>query len=168
MKHDLDPEGITTQDVVHPEDIAAQAARHNVWLRMTPGVNPHIDTYEFRGPLTKLVAFLEDVYGMDRDEAGDMIDIVNDPDDDPGIDPSLRDDLTTSGNVGVRWQAQMEQHLDDVRKLTNEALLHGIASEHVTARCHLANAHATAALALAVANGLGDTELALSKLVDAS
>jgi hypothetical protein len=75
-------------------------------------------------------------------------------------------DLANSPIAGVRWQAQMEEHLATVRALTSEALLPGIAEPHLVLRAGLAQAHATAALALSVANTGGDLELALGKLSD--
>lgn len=69
-----------------------------------------------------------------------------------------KDDLTKSPNVGVRWQAQMEEHLSEMRGLANEAQLHGLDQKVAWVRASLAQAHATAALALATANSLGDLE----------
>lgn len=67
-------------------------------------------------------------------------------------------DLTKSANVGVRWQAQMEEHLTSVRSFTTESVNLPHDSGAKIAQAMLAQAHATAALALAVANGLGDLE----------
>lgn len=67
-----------------------------------------------------------------------------------------------SPSVAVRWQAQMEDHLSDVRALTTEAMLPGIDPDQASFRAALANAAATAALALALANGLGDLETAVA------
>ena len=72
-------------------------------------------------------------------------------------------DLTASANVAVRWQAQMEEHLSTMRALGSEAMLPGIDPVHIPHRVQLAQAHAVAALALAIANGLGDLEMALSR-----
>jgi hypothetical protein len=73
----------------------------------------------------------------------------------------MNNDLTKSHNVGVRWQAQMEAHLQNVRAFSNEAMLQGIDPDQAASRSRLAQAHATAALALAVANGLSDLELVI-------
>jgi hypothetical protein len=62
-------------------------------------------------------------------------------------------DLTKSSNVGVRWQAQMEEHLASVRGFSSEAALPGLSQEAALVRATLAQAHATAALALATALG---------------
>ena len=59
------------------------------------------------------------------------------------------EDLTKSPNVAVRWQAQMEQHLQQVRALSHEASLPGINPETAAIRGILSQAHATAAQALA-------------------
>jgi hypothetical protein len=79
------------------------------------------------------------------------------------------EDLTHSPHVGVRWQAQMEEHLQGVRALTNEAmqmvLAPGVDRTHQwTVRVELAKANAVAAVALSLANGLGDLEGVLSRL----
>lgn len=76
----------------------------------------------------------------------------------------MNEDLTRSSNVGVRWQAQMEEHLDNVRAFTREAVLPAISPEQALTRAGLAQAHATAALTLAVANGLGDVEGVLARI----
>lgn len=78
----------------------------------------------------------------------------------------VREQNLRSPHVGVRWQAEMEEHLESVRRLTSEALLEGIATEHVTNRCHLASAHATAAMALAIANTGSDIEQSLVALAE--
>jgi hypothetical protein len=68
----------------------------------------------------------------------------------------MQEDLTQSGNTGVRWQAQMEEHLKRVRELTR------ILTPSAGAA---ANANAIAALALALSNGLGDLESGLTKFI---
>lgn len=80
-------------------------------------------------------------------------------------------DLTNHSNVGVRWQAEMEDHLATVReRLHVISRITGLGvietREIVALHASVANAAATAALALAVANAGGDIELALSKLKD--
>jgi RES domain-containing protein len=79
------------------------------------------------------------------------------------------EDLTKSDNVGVRWQAQMEEHLHGVRALSHEAmqmvLVPGVDKAHQwNVRVELAKANAVAAVALALANGMGDLEGVLSRL----
>lgn len=69
---------------------------------------------------------------------------------------NLKEDLTKSGHVNVRWQAQMEEHLEAIRQGTK------IGGDPVKA-C----AHGLAAIALAVANTVGDLELPLSKMANA-
>lgn len=76
------------------------------------------------------------------------------------------EDLTQSGDVGVRWQAQMEEHLRDARGAAHEACLHGIDPQQAMTRAAVAQAHASAALALAIANGLGDIEVTFTKGFD--
>jgi hypothetical protein len=71
----------------------------------------------------------------------------------------MAEDLTQHSNVGVRWQAQMEEHLSSVRTLTSEAMLPGIDPAQASFRAQLAQAHAASALALAVSNVGGDLEL---------
>ena len=79
------------------------------------------------------------------------------------------EDLTKSGHVGVRWQAQAEEHLTQVRALTSEAMMIATNRPHdeitpAVVRAQLATAHATAAAALLQANGLSDLEQALDRL----
>jgi hypothetical protein len=76
------------------------------------------------------------------------------------------EDLTQSGNVGVRWQAQMEEHLDRVRKFTMEACSVPGEAPAAMVRANLAQAHAVAALALSLANGLGDLEQPVGKIAE--
>jgi hypothetical protein len=80
-----------------------------------------------------------------------------------------REDLTKHPNVGVRWQAQMEEHLREVRTLTSEAMRLAVTVPTVAQseafqtqlllRAGLAQANAQAASALALANSLGDLEV---------
>lgn len=83
-----------------------------------------------------------------------------------------REDLTQSPSVTVRWQAQMEQHLEDMRAFTREAVglpsNSEVAIHNAATRAALAQAHATAAVALAIANAVGDLELPLSTIADAA
>jgi hypothetical protein len=93
------------------------------------------------------------------------------PADGPGRDcrcPGIEDLMP-----GVRWQAQMEEHLHEVRTLTAESMrlsqVSGWADnergrQNMRVRVELAKANATAALTLAVANGLGDLEPLLRAL----
>lgn len=74
------------------------------------------------------------------------------------------EDLTNHPNVGVRWQAQMEEHLLSVRQLTHEAMLPGLDPKQARFRAELARAHATCSMALAIANTGSDLELALTKI----
>ena len=69
-----------------------------------------------------------------------------------------------SAYSGVRWQALMEDHLETMRALSTEAMLHGIAPEQASVRAQLAQAHATAALTLSIANAGSDLEGALSRV----
>lgn len=59
-------------------------------------------------------------------------------------------------NIGVRWQKEMEEHLKGVKE--NLRIPDAARMEEKISRGTIAQAHATAALALAVANGLGDIE----------
>jgi hypothetical protein len=76
-----------------------------------------------------------------------------------------------SPNVGVRWQAQMEDHLATVRErmLVISRLSVGDArgTEVVGAHAAVAQAAATAAVALAIANTGGDLEVSLSRVAEA-
>jgi hypothetical protein len=84
-----------------------------------------------------------------------------------------KEDLTRSADVGVRWQAQMEEHLHETRTLSAEAMRllssPGVIQDErvkfsVRQRCELAKANATAALALAISNGVSDLEPVLAVL----
>jgi hypothetical protein len=82
------------------------------------------------------------------------------------------EDLTQSPHVSVRWQAQMEEHLKNVRALESEAmrmvLVPGVDKRHQwTVRVELAKANAVAALALSLANSAGDIEQQLSNIAHA-
>lgn len=69
------------------------------------------------------------------------------------------EDLTVSSNVGVRWQAQMEDFLTGVRESVRMLrTAPGATPAQRKVWAAQAQAEATAALALAVANGLGDLE----------
>lgn len=72
-----------------------------------------------------------------------------------------------SPNVGVRWQAEMEEHLAVVReRLRVIARLSVSGSEVVQVHAAVAQAAATAALALAIANTGNDLEVALSRVAE--
>jgi len=79
----------------------------------------------------------------------------------------------TSGTVGERWQAQMDDFIASARGAGNEAMRllnkpqamrDPIVEKQVRFRVGVAQAHATAALALAISNGIGDLEAVLSAL----
>jgi hypothetical protein len=87
--------------------------------------------------------------------------------------PGVLEDLTKSADVGVRWQAQMEEHLHEVRTLSAESMrllnLPGVIQDervkfNVRQRTELAKANASAALALAISNGVSDLESVLERL----
>lgn len=77
---------------------------------------------------------------------------------------TMGEDLTKSGHLNVRWQAQMEEHLKRVREL-DKVVGHGRADNRTG---EMATANAIAAVALAIANTVGDLELPLSKIADAA
>lgn len=66
------------------------------------------------------------------------------------------EEMAESGHLNVRWQAQMELHLEEVRDHTK-----------VGGRPEVAIANGLAAIALAIANTVGDLELPMSKIADA-
>src|SRR5436853_540931 len=66
--------------------------------------------------------------------------------------------------TGVRWQAQMEDHLEAVRRYGSDMSLQ---SPSGLAQGHAAQAHAIAALALAVANAGSDLEGAITNVYHA-
>jgi hypothetical protein len=87
--------------------------------------------------------------------------------------PGELEDLTQSADVGVRWQAQMEELIGSARGAGNEAMRmlnmpqgmrDPIVEKQIRFRVGVAQAHATAALALAISNGIGDLEPPLTKL----
>ena len=57
--------------------------------------------------------------------------------------------LTESADVGVLWQAQAEAPLASMRWEVREAMLPGLDADEAALRAALAQAHATAAVALA-------------------
>ena len=78
-----------------------------------------------------------------------------------------------SGSVGEQWQAQMEDFLASARGAGNEAMRllntpqamrDPIVEKQVRFRVGVAQSSATAALALAISNGVGDLESVLSAL----
>lgn len=83
---------------------------------------------------------------------------------------ALHESNLKSGNPGVRWQAQMEDHLEAVRE--RQTVLAGMSvvrdAEAVALHASVMQANATAALALAIANTGSDLELAVTKLAEAS
>lgn len=80
----------------------------------------------------------------------------------------MTDDLTTHPNVGVRWQAQMEDFLSLARERMNAAARISVATsegkEAAAVHAQVAQAAATAALALAIANTGGDVAEAISNV----
>jgi len=82
----------------------------------------------------------------------------------------MNEDLTKSGHVGVRWQAQMEAHLEASRLMIDsatDALKGGGSREAAAVWAALAGVNAQAAQALAIVNGLGDIESALNDVAKA-
>jgi len=75
-----------------------------------------------------------------------------------------------SAAVSIRWQEQMEDMLQVAReRVLSAAKIIAIDDPdgtHRQAQAAIAQAAATTALALAVANGLGDTEAALDKIAE--
>lgn len=67
-----------------------------------------------------------------------------------------------SESVGVRWQADMEDHLRGQREARRMVGLPNVKMEARQAYATAALADATAALALAIANTGGDLEVALA------
>jgi hypothetical protein len=82
----------------------------------------------------------------------------------------MNEDLTQSGHTGIRWQAQMEKHLEAVRENAEQAdsnLRTGGNREAAAVWAQIAIANANAAQALAIANGLGDLESAINDVAKA-
>lgn len=69
--------------------------------------------------------------------------------------------MFANSNTGVRWQEEMEEHLKGVKE---NLRISGTNEMFIIANATKAQAHATAALALAVANGLGDIEGTLDSI----
>lgn len=87
----------------------------------------------------------------------------------------MNEDLTQSSHTGVRWQAQMELHLAQVRGIEAalsedngaEMMKHPNTRWYAACRTDMAVAHGLAAIALAIASSVGDLELPLSKIATA-
>lgn len=73
---------------------------------------------------------------------------------------------TTHTTVGARWQAEMEDHLKGVRE--RNRVLVGLTMSDPNYEKHTAvmQAHATAALALAIANAGSDIEVGLASVAE--
>lgn len=78
MTNNLDPEGVTRQNVYVRESIFDQAAKHGLWLRLVvDNADSHMDLFEFRGPLSKLTEFLMDVFDLTFDQACDDVQLLD-------------------------------------------------------------------------------------------
>lgn len=82
---------VTVQDVPNEEDIAAQAAAHDVWAKWLTDTG-FVASYAFRGPRAALQAFLDDVYADGTEHLDDEITPVADaPDEYLHAHPHLRE-----------------------------------------------------------------------------